>query len=219
MSKKCFVIGYGPGVGHGAAAAFASAGFELALFSRTPTRHEGLREQLSTSNKAFAVDAGDPAALALALEEAMDKVGRPDALIYNAVAFRAAKPTEISGQQLLADFSTNVLGALVATQTVLPSMRNLAGLGTIIFTGGGWALYPDAAVASTAIGKTSLRHLALMLHQELRDTNVRVGTVTILGQVAPGTPFDPGEIGRAFLTLAQQPTAEFQAELKFTGSA
>lgn len=207
MSKQCFIIGYGPGVGHGVATAFAGAGYDLALFSRTPEKHGSLKKSQS-----FAADAGDETALAAALHEAIAKVGKPDVLVYNAVAFRAATPTKVTSSELRSDFSTNVVGALVAAQTVLPAMR---GEGTILFTGGGWALYPDASVCSTAIGKAGLRHLALMLNQEMQGSSIRVGTLTILGVVEPGTRFDPSLVGQAFLAMAQQPTADFQSEVQF----
>lgn len=93
------------------------------------------------------------------------------------------------------------------------------GEGSLLFRGGGWSLYPDANVSSTAIGKAGVRHLSLMLAQELEGTGVRAGTVTILGQVQAGTPFDPVRIGQAFLRMHQQPPEEFVPELKFTGSA
>ena len=57
---------------------------------------------------------------------------------------------------------------------------------------------PSVAVASLGMGKAALRNLAFSLHEELRSYGIRVGTVTILGEVQPGTPFDPGKIAEAF---------------------
>lgn len=102
-------------------------------------------------------------------------------LIYNAVAFRQALPSQLKPQDLIDDLGTNLIGALAAAQTVLPVMQ--AGGGSILFRGGGWALHPDPAVASTAIGKASLRHLALMLAQELRQTIGKVFLEMHLSQV------------------------------------
>lgn len=210
MKPFCFIVGYGPGVGEGAARAFAEAGHELALFSRSG-------RSSSLSPHAFKVDAGNPEALRASIEAAVGRFGTPGALIYNAVAFRQALPSKVSAAELAQDFSTNVVGALVAAQAVLPGML-ARGYGSLLFTGGGWALYPDANVSSTAIGKAGVRHLSLMLAHELQGTGVRAGTVTILGQVQAGTSFDPHRIGQAFLRLHQQPPEEFVPELKFTGS-
>ncbi len=89
--------------------------------------------------------------------------------------------------------------------------------GSLLFTGGGWALYPDPAVASTAMGKAALRHYALMLGQELGNGPVRAATLTILGQVSPGTAFDPEAIGRTFLQMHRQSQDEFRTEVQFRG--
>jgi hypothetical protein len=63
-----------------------------------------------------------------------------------------------------------------------------------------------------------LRSLTLTLAQELADMGIRVGMVSIMGQVASGTPFDPNKIGEAFLELHRQPADKFQAEMLFQGA-
>lgn len=161
--KTCFVVGYGAGVGHGVASAFRSAGYQLALFSRNPKKTAALAASLEA--RSFAVDAGEPEALRTTLEQAVSELGVPEVMIYNAVAFRQALPSQLEPSGLLQDLATNVVGPLVATRVLLPLMQT----GSLLFTGGGWALYPDPAVASTAIGKAGLRHFVLMLAQDCRQ--------------------------------------------------
>lgn len=208
--RRCFIVGYGAGVGHGVAKAFASVGYELSLFSRSPAKYKELSDTLAA--RTFAVDAGNSEQLRQRLMDAMDQ-GPPDALIYNAVAFRQKSPSQLEAEELLSDFAVNVVGASVASRTVLTKMKS----GSLLFTGGGWALYPNPSVASTAIGKAALRHFALMLSEELKGGPVRAGTLTILGQVAPGGTFDPDKIGQAFLAMHQQSEEEFSSELHFSG--
>lgn len=216
----CVVVGYGPGVGQGTAAAFGQAGFRLGLVARTPAKLAAAAEALRGIGPAVEIvagDAGDERSLTAAIGQLAEKLGPPAVLVYNAVAFRPAPPTAVTAEQLVADFRTNVAGALVAAAAVLPGMRARKA-GAVLFTGGGWALYPDAAVSSTAIGKAGLRHLALMLHQELAGSGVRAGTLTVMGQVAPGTPFDPEKIGAAFVAMATAPADRFQPEVQFRGA-
>ena len=52
-----------------------------------------------------------------------------------------------------------------------------------------------------SIGKAAIRVLALMLAEELAPAGIRVGTVTIMGTVAPGTSLDPARIAEAFVAL------------------
>jgi NAD(P)-dependent dehydrogenase (short-subunit alcohol dehydrogenase family) len=214
----CIVVGYGPGVGHGIARAFARTGASLLLVCRQPERHGALlaelRAQLQTQMhtsgadvRLQAADAGDPEALAAAIGvglAAMPAQTGPVVLVYNAVVPTAAPPTALSPSQLAADLQVDVVGALAAVQEVLPLLR-LRG-GSLLFTGGGMAHHPVAPLASIGIGKAALRSLVLCLAQELADQSpaVGVGMVTIMGHVAVGTAFDPGVIGEAFVAYHQR---------------
>lgn len=209
------VVGFGPGLGTGIARAFAAAGFGLSLVSRKQTREENsLPAEIAADF--YPADAGDPAALSAALQAAVRDSGAPDVLIYNVVAPAMGKPTSIDPASLTTDFSKNVTGALVSAQTVLPDMLR-RGAGTLLFTGGGWALYPSVDFASISIGKVALRALTFLLADELKDTPVRVGTLTVMGTVQANTAFDPDAIGRAFLHMYRQPKESFSTEVQFRG--
>jgi NAD(P)-dependent dehydrogenase (short-subunit alcohol dehydrogenase family) len=221
MSKPvCVVVGYGPGVGQGVAKAFGRAGYSLGLLARNPEKHATSLAELRAEGlvaEVFAADAGDEKLLAEGLNAAQQSLGAAEVVVYNAVAFRMSPPTAIAADDLLVDFRTNVAGALIAARCVVPAMK-ARGRGAILFTGGGWAIYPSAAVASTAIGKAGLRHLALMLAEELQGSGIRAGTITIMGEVAPGTAFDPERIGVAFLDAVKRPADQFEPEIQFTGT-
>lgn len=210
----CIVVGYGPGVGHGIARAFARIGASLLLVCRQPERHGALLAELQTPSQTSgavvrlqAADAGDPEALAAAIGAglaAMPAQTGPVVLVYNAVVPTAALPTALSPARLAADLQVDVVGALAAAQAVLPQLRQRGG--SLLFTGGGMAHHPVAPLASIGIGKAALRALVLTLAQELEAQSpaVGVGLVTIMGQVAAGTAFDPGAIGEAFVALQQR---------------
>jgi NADP-dependent 3-hydroxy acid dehydrogenase YdfG len=106
----------------------------------------------------------------------------------------------------------NVLS--IAVQAVLPSMKS-SRQGSLLFTGGAWAHYPWDEASSIGMGKAALRSLVLSLAQELTDAGIRVGMVSIMGQVAPGTSFDPDLIGDAFLAMYRQPPEGYQPEFLF----
>jgi NAD(P)-dependent dehydrogenase (short-subunit alcohol dehydrogenase family) len=209
----CLVVGYGPGIGHGVATAFARRGSALLLLARDPQRHRAqlaALEPLGVPVLLQSADAADPAALAAVIEQglaslaASRQAGGPVVLIYNAVASTTALPSDLPPAGLLADLSINVVGALAAAQAVLPALRQRGGC--LLFTGGGLAHQPQAAVSSLATGKAALRSLVLCLAQELGGPGqgIGVGLLTILGQVAPDTAFDPLRIGEAFVDLAER---------------
>jgi short-subunit dehydrogenase len=216
MKKKlCIIVGFGSGNAFGLAKAFGREGFNLALLSRQPDRHAALIKELQGMEcevRSYPADCGDEASLAAAISGAERDLGETGVLIYNAVAPTFVKPTALNADQMVKDFRVNVVGALVATKQVLPGMR-LRNQGTILFTGGGWALQPWDQAASPSIGKAGIRSLAYTLAQELTGTGIHVGTVTIAGQVADGTHFSPEKIAEAYLKLHRQAAGEFETEI------
>jgi short-subunit dehydrogenase len=97
----------------------------------------------------------------------------------------------------------DVAGALHCALQVIPEQVEQKA-GTILFTGGGLALYPSADYTSLGIGKASLRNLAFTLAEELKPQGVFVGTVTIAGAVAPGTHFAPELIAEKYWELYEK---------------
>jgi len=217
MTGLCVIVGAGAGVSLGVAKRFAQEGFEIALLAR---RAAALAEQVAalTSSGAWAsgyvADASTPTSLQQAFDQIKAEIGPPTVLVYNAAAIRQGAPAGLPVDDLMADLMVNVGGALVAAQQVIPAMRS-AGQGTILFTGGGLALNPNARYASLAIGKAAMRNLALTLAQELAATGIHVATVTIDGFVKPGTHFDPDQIAETFWTLHRQAREQWQPEIVY----
>lgn len=77
--------------------------------------------------------------------------------------------------------------------------------------------YPSPQAPSLSVGKAGIRALALMLAEELAPMGIRVGTVTIAGQVEPGTAFAPERIAEACLSLHRGQPDPKTAEIVFTG--
>lgn len=218
--KHAIIVGAGPGIGLGAARAFGADGFAVSLLARGKDHLERATRSLVADGitaAGFVADAADAGSLVGGIESAISAGGVADTLIYNAVAFSQGPPTTVDPATLTHDFAVNVTGALVATKAVLPGMRQ-RGTGTLLFTGGGWAIYPDPAFASTGISKGALRTFVTLLAQELKGTGIRVATLTVMGTVQPGSAFDPDAIGRAYLDLYRQPTDGFPVEIQYRGA-
>ena len=171
-------------------------------------------EAAGASARFFEADAADEASLQAAFAGIRAECGDPGVLIYNAFAMRMAPPSKTTPENLVADFRANVAGALASVHKVLPAMR-AAKRGTIIFTGGGFALDPIPQFASIGVGKAALRNLAFSLGKELERDGIHVGTVTIHGMVKAGTHFDPDKIAQVFLELHRQPAGSFSPEVNY----
>lgn len=214
-----FIVGYGAGVSGALAQAFAREGYSLGLISRDAGKLEAAVDALKASGvvaHGFTAEAGDAAALSAALSAARDALGDAEILHYNAATWRPGPVLGTTPESFDGDFQICVTGALVAAQAVAPAMI-AAGRGTILFTGGGLALFPSPQAPSLSVGKAGIRALALMLAEELAPKGIRVGTVTIAGTVAPGTPFAPEKIADAFLALHRSPPDPKTAEIVFSG--
>lgn len=203
------VIGMGPGLSAAIAQRFAAGGFTVAGFARSPEKSAALAAEMAEQGHKLdlrSVDAGDFVALASAVRAVEEQVGPIGVLVYNAYSATFAPPSELPTDALMADVRVNVGGALAAVQAVLPGMK-ARGKGSVLLTGGGLALDPTPwlPAASLAVGKAGIRSLARSLHKEMEGTPIRVGTVTITGQILPGTPLAPEIIAERFWDLHASP--------------
>lgn len=213
------IIGHGPGVSGAVAEAFAREGHPVALVARDAAKLDAAVAALAATGihaQAFAADAGDAASLARALNSARAAMGDPEVMLYNAAVWRPGPVLETTPDSFDADFRVCVTGALVATRLLAPAMI-AKGHGTLLFTGGGLALYPSPQAPSLSVGKAGIRALALILAEELAPKGIRVGTVTIAGTVAAGTAFAPEKIAETFMLLHRGAPDPKTAEVVFRG--
>lgn len=216
-SPVCIIVGYGPGVAHGIAQAFAAEGFQLALLSRHPDNHrellDGLLEQRIQA-QAFATDASQPASVAKALALASSTLGEPEVLIYNASTVRPGSLGSVTSGDVLADLEVMVGGALTAANAVIPGMKQ-RGHGMVMFTGSHWGEVPNPAFAAPSIGKAALHQLARLVALDLKGSGVRSMLLIIKGLVHRQTTENPKRIGEAFLNAYLQPQSPESTEILF----
>jgi short-subunit dehydrogenase len=176
MAKVFVAVGVGPGVGLAIARRFASSGFDVALVARRADALEALATDVGGGGvkaQPFTADAADTASVKRALATIAAQMGPPEVLVYNAAVATPGVPSSFDPEQMVRDFRVNVVGALAAAQAVIPAMR-AAKRGTILFTGGGFAIEPIPMMASLGIGKAGIRNLALSLAKELEPDGIHV---------------------------------------------
>lgn len=203
--KTAIIIGAGPGIGLHTAEQFAKNGYQVALLARNADRladYESQLVQKGYTAKGFEADTRSEADLQMVMGQIHEMFGSIDTVVYNAMAATPGRPTTLTSADVIRDFEVNVLGALMSARFAAPYMDG----GSILLTGGGLALYPSADYASLAIGKAALRNLAYSLHEELADSSIYVGTLTIKGFVQEGTYFAPERIAEALYDMHVQQT-------------
>jgi NAD(P)-dependent dehydrogenase (short-subunit alcohol dehydrogenase family) len=202
------VIGAGPGIGRSVARRFAREGLPVALVARSKETLDAV-DLPGVPVVRVAADSTDDTALRRALDDAAAELGPPDVLVYNAARIRPDTPGELSTAELLDTWAANVAGALTAAAHVAPGMAE-RGHGTIIVTGG--MPEPKPQYTSLSLGKAGVRTLVKLLDAQYGSSGVHVASVTVFGEVAPGTAFDPDDIAEHYWRLHTQPRADWEHE-------
>jgi short-subunit dehydrogenase len=217
-NKHLLLVGAGPGLGMAIARRFAEGAYRVTLLARSTDGLRNLADSLTATGAQIdtvAADVGDPEAFRTRLAELYGGQGAPGLIIYNAVVGAPDSLLSSSVDHLQTAYTVDVVGAIVATQVAAPAMR-AAGSGTIIVTGGGFADHPIPSLGTVSLGKAALRSAATMLGADLAPDGIRVATLTIAGQIAPGTAFDPENIALRYWEVVQS-DGPWQAEFRFTG--
>lgn len=209
------IIGAGSGLGRSLAHRFAKAGLGIALVSRNAERLSVLADQIKQTGTPVVTataDAADPQGMADAVS-GLSEHGSIQVLAYNAaVSGGRLSQTDLATLRHASD--VNLHSPILATQAALPDLQAQAG--TVLLTGGGLALYPNAELGLLSLGKAAIRAAAAILAADLASIDVKVRTVTIVGQIERGGPFDPDRIADAFWELHNGSSAD--TELVYTGA-
>ncbi len=209
------IVGVGPDFGLALTRTFADAGHPVAMLARDKAKLDTYATELTTTSRdvrGYAADAADPDSLRAALHTAISELGAPDVLVYNAGVVREDQPVGGDDKDWADVTAVNVLGARVAADAVLPHLRE--GRGSLLFTGGGLALFPSPQYTSLSIGKAALRAYVQALHTHVAGTGVHATSITIAGAIGGGEErFDPAVLAQAYLDLHHQPEAEWRHEL------
>ena len=214
--RHLLVIGAGPGLGSAIAHRFAQGGYHLTLLARHTDGLAKLASDLADAGAAastVAADASDPEGLRATLTSLYASTGAPGVLVYNASMLTPGSLLSSDVARLHQAYDVDVVGA---TQAAAPAMR-AAGGGTILFTGGGWADHPGPAWGTVSLGKAALRSAATMLGADLAGDGIRVASITIAGQIQPGTPFSPDQIAEKYWSVVQS-DGTWQNEFRFDGT-
>ena len=204
MRKKTIVIvGAGKGMGNHIAKKFAENDFRVVLMARSEKKLNEYKTEFELKGYEVytqSADASSTDSLQKAFEWVKKQFDVIDVLVYNAAILEPGFPSSLTQEEFIKHYQVDVASALFCVNQVLTEQLKQKE-GTILFTGGGFAIYPMAEYACVSIGKAALRALAFVLNQELKDKGVFAGIVTIMGNVAPGTHYDPAIISEKYWEL------------------
>ena len=187
---KTFIsIGTGPGMGFATAERFAREGYTVVLAARSADKVRDLAAQLTAKGlkaESTTVDTSNPASVETLVADVKRRHGSVDVVHYNAASMRQAKIADQPTDTFASDLATNIAGAQAAAKAAEKAMAE-QGSGSLLLTGGGFALAPSPDYISLSIGKAGIRALAQGLFEDFKAKGIHVGTVTVTAWVSPGS--------------------------------
>lgn len=221
MSKPvCAIVGIGPKNGAAFAHRFDDAGYRIALLSRSTDFSSELARKLKDA-RSYVCDASDPASVSSAFAQVQEQMGDVDLLIYNAGSGSWQTVEEISPDAFEKSWRVNALGALVASQRVIPAMKQ-KGSGNIIFVGATASLRGRPKTTGFAAAKAAQRSLAQSMAKHLGPLGIHVSLLIIDGSIARagsvetdrGEQLDPEDIAELAHYLTTQPRSAWSFEVE-----
>lgn len=186
------VTGASSGIGEAAARAAAGAGARLVLLARREDRIASLVAELGNA-LAVPCDVTRPEQVHLAVQSAIEKFGRIDALVNSAGQGLYGEIEAIRIDDFRALLDLNTIAPLVLMQAVVPFMRQ-QGAGSIVNVSSGATLatYPGSAAYTSS--KSGLNMLSSVARLELASSGIAVSlmhpfvtTTEFYGAVKSGT--------------------------------
>ncbi len=171
MNKVILITGASSGIGKETAKLFQAKNWKVAATMRSPEKSEDL--QKIADLECFRLDVTDVDSIRTAIDGAIEKFGRIDAIVNNAGyglvgAFEAATPEQIEKQ-----FQTNVFGLMNVCREILPYFREQKrGIIVNVASVGGRITFPFYSLYHAT--KWAVEGFSESLQYELEQFNVRV---------------------------------------------
>jgi short-subunit dehydrogenase len=193
VEDKVFIVtGASSGIGLATAVALTERGAKVALVARSTDALQTLAGTLSGS-LAVTADMTNFVSVRSAIQRIHEHYGRIDGLINNAGRSYAASIEKIEPELFDEIFHLNVLGPIVAMQSVIPIMRT-QGAGAIVNVNSGTAFMTIPGYSVYSSSKRALLGFSMTARMELQKDGIVVSevypyiTATNFGKARLGSP-------------------------------
>jgi NAD(P)-dependent dehydrogenase (short-subunit alcohol dehydrogenase family) len=179
QGKVVIVSGIGPGLGRSIAIRSAEQGADVVLAARTQSRLDEVAKEVTALDREALVvptDISEPEAAQRLVNATLEKFGRADALVHNALAMPPIKDLGVVDLDAVkVAFETNVVGALRLTRLFTPALIESAGSVTMINSM--VVRFSQRTMGPYKMTKAALLAVAQSLASELGPQGVRVNSV------------------------------------------
>jgi 3-oxoacyl-[acyl-carrier protein] reductase len=179
--KIAIITGGSTGIGRGIAVAFAKEGAHLMLSSRTLRDLKEARKEIIGKHSArvelFPADVSNPEAVKELVDLTLKKFPTVDILVNCAGIYGPiGLSTDIDSQKWLETINTNLWGAFLCMQAVLPVMlKNKSG--KIINLSGGGAVAPFPRFSAYSASKAAVVRLTETIAEEVKGRGVYINAI------------------------------------------
>lgn len=223
--RVAIVTGAGRGVGRAIAVALAERGMRVVVGARTAAEVERVAAAIREKGGeavAVAADVRDPDGARALADRALDEWGRLDTLVNNAGVGGSGPVETLPLATWLSCLDTNLTGAFLCAQAVLPAMRQQGG-GQIVMISSGAGKQGYANMAAYCASKFGLMGFAQSLAAEVGDDGIKVCAITpgsVLTEFSgsrgprPGAKYlKPEDVADAVIFLLEQSERAWTQEM------
>jgi 3-oxoacyl-[acyl-carrier protein] reductase len=179
-NRTAFVTGASRGIGRACALALAESGARVVVAARDPSKLDEVAGEIRQKGReavAVCMDLGSAESVKQAFAAALAQCGRVDILVNNAGIARDGLAMRMKKDDWDAVLATNLTGAFLAIQQVLPGMLRerwgrIINISSVVGEAG------NPGQANYVASKAGLIGLTKSLAQEMASRNITVNAVT-----------------------------------------
>jgi NADP-dependent 3-hydroxy acid dehydrogenase YdfG len=228
--QSIVIAGAGSGMGRATALAAAAAGANLVLVARSRRALDDVVQEITAtggSSIAIAADVTDHEATMRMIGQALDSLGRIDALVSTVgTNIKQRSLSELTAESWAGMLATNLTAAFNLTQAVVPAMREQGG-GLIVHVSSSAAKKPDPSGVAYQATKAGVVGLAHGTMEEERKNGIRTSVIfpgltdtpMVLKRPTPTPPevlakaLQPEDVAAAVMFVLQLPARAHVPEL------
>jgi NAD(P)-dependent dehydrogenase (short-subunit alcohol dehydrogenase family) len=177
MTRTWLVTGSSRGLGRALSTAVLEAGDTLLATARDPEHLTGLTDRFGDRVRTMALDVTDPAAVAGAVQAAVDTFGRLDVVANNAGQADSAPLEETTEESFRAQLETNLFGVVRMTQAALPVFRRQRSGHFLQFSSVGGRVGGTPGLAAYQTAAAGVEGFSEVLHSEVAPLGIKVTIV------------------------------------------
>ena len=177
---RLVVVGASSGIGRATALAASAHGARVVFMGRDGLQLAAAIADASTQAFAVACDVRDPASCESAIARARTLLGGADAMVYTPATLQMGLLRDVSAQEWSASLWTNVIGAALVSNAIMPHLRE--SVGRAVYMSSDVADFPRSGLGLYGVSKRALEGLCIQLRIE--EPNVRFTSIN-LGPTRP----------------------------------